>query len=79
MGISDLSYFSVWYRLSIALLSRVSKAQRIVYKCSAVAEPSHGGMQSSILLCLTQARINLEGCGRKGIRRENGGMMEVTH
>jgi len=28
--------------------------------------------------CLSQARINWEGCGRKGIRRKNGGgMMEV--
>jgi len=31
------------------------------------------GMQSSIFLCLFQARINWEGCGRKGIRRKNGG------
>ena len=27
--------------------------------------------------CLSQARINWEGCGRKGIRRKIGGMMEV--
>jgi len=33
---------------------------------------SHGGMQSSIFLCLSQARINWEGCGRKGIWRKNG-------
>ena len=32
------------------------------------------GMQSSIFLCLSQARINWEGCGRKGIRRKNGGI-----
>jgi len=31
------------------------------------------GMQSSIFLCLSQARINWEGCGRKGIRRKNEG------
>jgi len=29
-------------------------------------------MQSSIFLCLSQARINCEGCGRKGIRHKNG-------
>jgi len=26
---------------------------------------------------LSQATINWEGCGRKGIRRKNGGLMEV--
>ena len=33
-------------------------------------------MQSSIFLCLclSQARINWEGCGRKGVRRKNGGI-----
>jgi len=30
-------------------------------------------MQSSIFLCLSQARINWKGCDRKGIRRKNGG------
>jgi len=30
-------------------------------------------MQSSIFLCMSQARINLEGCSSKGIRRKNGG------
>ena len=30
-------------------------------------------MQSSIFLCLSQARINWEGSGRKGIRHKNGG------
>jgi len=30
-------------------------------------------MQSSIFLCLSQARINWEGCGRKGIWCKNGG------
>jgi len=34
-------------------------------------------MQASIILCLSQAGINWEGCGRKGIQRKNGGMMEV--
>ena len=29
-------------------------------------------MQSSIFLCLSQARTNWEGCGRKGIRRKVG-------
>ena len=41
-------------------------------------QPSHGGMQSSIFLCLSQARIKWKGCGRKGIRRKNGGVMEVA-
>jgi len=37
-----------------------------------------GGMHSSIFLCLSQARTNWEGCGRKGIRHKNrGGLMEV--
>jgi len=31
-------------------------------------------MQSSIFLCLSQARINWEGCDRKGIRHKNGGI-----
>jgi len=31
-------------------------------------------MQSSVFLCLSQARINWEGCGMKGIRRKNGGI-----
>jgi len=29
-------------------------------------------MHASIIQCLSQARINWEGCGRKGIRRKNG-------
>jgi len=33
----------------------------------------HRGMQCSIYLCLSQARINWEGCARKGIRCKNGG------
>jgi len=36
------------------------------------------GMQCSIFLCLSQARINWENCDRKGIWRKNGGMMEVA-
>ena len=41
------------------------------------------GMQASIIRCLSQARINWEGCDRKGIRRKNAefnlwlGVMEV--
>jgi len=41
---------------------------------------SHGGitkprgMHSSIFLCLSQARTNKEGCGRKGIWHKNGGI-----
>ena len=31
-------------------------------------------MQSSVFLCLFQAWTNWEGCGRKGIRRKNGGI-----
>ena len=31
------------------------------------------GMQASIIRCLSQAGINWEGCGRKGIQRKNGG------
>jgi len=30
-------------------------------------------MQPSIFFCLSQARINWEDCGRKGIRRKIGG------
>jgi len=31
------------------------------------------GMQASIIWCLSYARINWEGCARKGIRCKNGG------
>jgi len=31
------------------------------------------GYASQHIWCLSQARINWEGCARKGIRRENGG------
>jgi len=31
------------------------------------------------ILCLSQARINWEVCGRKAIRRKNGGLMEVAY
>jgi len=37
------------------------------------------GCTSQHLWCLSQARIKWEGCGRKGIWRKNGGMMEVGH
>jgi len=40
-------------------------------------EPSHGGLQSSMFLCLSQARINWDGCSRKGIWHKNEGMMEL--
>jgi len=33
------------------------------------------GMQASINRCMYQARINWEGCGRKGIRCKTGGIM----
>jgi len=36
-------------------------------------------MQANIIRCLCQARINCEAYGRKGIRCENGRMMEVAH
>ena len=35
------------------------------------------GYASQHIWCLT--RINWEGCGRKGIRRKNGGMIEVGY
>ena len=31
-------------------------------------------MQSSTFLCLSQARINWEGCGRKGVWHKNWGI-----
>jgi len=31
-------------------------------------------MQASIIRCLSLARINREGCRRKGIRHKNGGI-----
>jgi len=34
-------------------------------------------VQASIIWCLSQARINWMGCGRKGIQRKNGGKMEM--
>jgi len=44
-----------------------------------LGEPSHGGMQSGIFLCLSKTRINWEGCGRNCIRHKSGGgvLMEV--
>ena len=37
-------------------------------------------MQPSIILCLSQAMINWEGCSGKGIRHKKiGGKMEVGH
>ena len=35
-------------------------------------------MQANIISCLSQGRINRESCNRKGIRCNNGGMMEVS-
>jgi len=37
------------------------------------------GYASQHIWCLSQARINWEGCVRKGILRKNGGMAEVGH
>jgi len=34
-------------------------------------------MQASINQCLSQARTNWQGCGRKGIRRKNGGGAKI--
>ena len=34
-------------------------------------------MQASIIWCISQARINWEGCSRKGIRRQNRRIIEV--
>ena len=43
----------------------------ILYCCALITKPP--GMQASIFFCMSQARINWEGCARKGIWRENGG------
>jgi len=40
-----------------------------------VIKPS--GMQASIIRCLPQARINWDGCSRKGIPHKKWGMKEV--
>jgi len=58
-----------------------NKQHKIIFAasiCTLLSSTKPCGMQSSIFLCLSQARINLQGCGRKGIRRKNGGMMEVA-
>ena len=41
------------------------------------AGPSASRYAIQYIWCLSQARINWEGCGRKGIRRKIGRMMEV--
>jgi len=41
--------------------------------------PLGSGYASQHIRCLSKARIKWEGCDRKGIRRKNGGMMEVGH
>jgi len=42
------------------------------HSVAVVFKPNHGGMQSSIFLCLSHSRINWEGCGRKVIQCKNG-------
>jgi len=46
----------------------------VIIKISKTKRPD---MQTSIIQCLSQARINWEGCSRKGIWRINKGMMEL--
>jgi len=46
----------------------------ILYTSAYYTQPSHGVMQSSIFLYLSQARINWEGSSRKGIWCKNGGI-----
>jgi len=41
-----------------------------------VVNQATGGMQSSIFLCLSQARINWDGYGRKGVRPEKWGRID---
>ena len=53
--------------LNVREVQRLSALYRNILSLSL-----HSGVQSSIFLCLSQARINWEGCGRKGIQRKTG-------
>jgi len=41
--------------------------------CHPVSKKQATGYASQHIWCLSQARINWDGCGRKGIRHKNGG------
>jgi len=51
--------------MSVSLLVYLKMKCPNFTQFSVHVKPSHGGMQSSIFLCLSEARINWEGCGRK--------------
>jgi len=74
-----LRYFSEFgYILAVLRKSSHSLSHLLMSSCMTYRNQATGGIQSSLCLCLSQARINWEGCGRKGIRCKNGGgLMEV--
>ena len=66
---------SVFYRLDAlsAAQPTVSKHWRHQFSILVVVVKTKPlGMQASITQRLSQARMNWEGCGRKGVRRKNG-------
>ena len=78
-GVTLCTRFQKWVHEQRAEWCTVCIRQAHDLSLSAIQqEPSYGGMQSSIFLCLSQARINWEGCDRQGIRRKNGRLMEMA-
>ena len=50
----------------------------VLYCCLVTEQPSHWVCKpDNGTWCLSQARINWEGCGRNGIKHKMMGMMEV--
>ena len=68
--------YTLFFILNTALISQISyleQRQHIHMHWFIILWTKPLGMQASIIRCLSQARINWEGYGRKGIWHKNGG------
>ena len=65
-------YFTAWVvNISNSLPHSVVESGTVNLFKAYLEKTKPPGMQASINRCLSQARINWEGCDRKGVRRKN--------
>jgi len=71
------SFLPFWYLLTRVVPDKFQKSSKTtVCVCVCVLDFDHRVCKPHVW-CLSQARINWEGCARKGIQHKNGGMAEM--
>jgi len=72
-------YFVYFFNVNLSVACKYSYSLLFSLLPSHLVCNQATGYASQHIWCLSQARINWEDCGRKGIWHKNGGMMEVGH